>query len=178
MIARLSVSLFFVPSAGGPKASCPGRKGRAEKGNIRLLVGCRHEAVAECRFALWPRRSGRGLRVGRYADGKTVSALSADFSGLVEAWGRSENAVPRRGHRQPDGEIGVSGRRYVECVRLSIPMPHRESWSDFYWIENGGIERKSLSLQGGYAETLYHSGVQRRRKNDCVLYGVARNAGM
>lgn len=39
MIARLSVSLFFVPSAGGPKASCPERKGRAEKGNIRLLVG-------------------------------------------------------------------------------------------------------------------------------------------
>lgn len=70
MIARLSVSLFFVPSAGGPKASCPGRKGRAEKGNIRLLVGCRHEAVAECRFALWPRRSGGGLRVGRYAEGK------------------------------------------------------------------------------------------------------------
>lgn len=60
MIARLSVSLFFVPSAGGPKASCPERKGRAGKGNIRLLVGCRHEAVAECRFALWPRRSGKG----------------------------------------------------------------------------------------------------------------------
>ncbi len=173
MIARLSVSLFLFrrrtvrkrrvrDERAGPERETSGSSSVAGMKRLRNVV-------SPC---------GLGGRVGRYADGKTVSALSADFSGLVEAWGRSENAVPRRGHRQPDGKIGGSGCRYVECVRLSIPMPHRESWSDFYWIENGGIERKSLSLQGGYAETLYHSGVQRRRKNDCVLYGVARNAGM
>ncbi len=29
-----------------------------------------------------------------------------------------------------------------------------------------------------YAETLYHSGLQRCRENDCILYRVARNVGM